>query len=313
MSPFRIISFAIATMVLALSPAAAKDLTHLKVGMLPSVNSAAIILGIEKGFFKEEGLDIEPIFMGGGSELTVALMSGATQISHIGSVNSVIARSRGLPIKVLTAYLKEHSNPDEAYMQIVVRPDSGIKTIHDLEGKTIAVNEVRAYGETVVKAAFELAGMDPNSVKLVEVPFPDMANALESKQVDAIWTLEPFLTRSLDAGDVQIDAPAIALGGKKNFFDGAWMSTETYIAENPQVIDSFVRAMNRSTEYAAQHPDEIRNIIPTYTKVKADLASRVRLPVFDSSLDPEMVDVISQHLIKYGITDKAVSAADLFR
>lgn len=300
-------------MILACSPAGAKDLTHVKVGMLPSVNSAPIMLGIEKGFFKQEGLDIEPLFMGGGSELTVALMSGATQISHIGSVNSVIARSRGLPIKVLTAYLKEHNNPDQAYMQIVVRPDAGIKTIHDLVGKTIAVNEVRAYGETVIKAALESGGMDPNSIKLVEVPFPDMATALASKQVDAIWTLEPFLTLALDAGDIQIAAPAVALAGKKNFFDGAWMSTETFMSENPGVIDSFVRAMNRSTEYAAQHQDEIRNIIPTYTRVKVGLASRVRLPVFDSTLDPEMVDIISQHLLKYGITDKAVSAADLFR
>jgi NitT/TauT family transport system substrate-binding protein len=300
-------------MILACAPAGAKDLTHLKVGMLPSVNSAPIMLGIKKGFFKQEGLDIEPLFMGGGSELTVALMSGATQISHIGSVNSVIARSRGLPIKVLTAYLKEHSNPDQAYMQIVVRPDAGIKTIHDLAGKTIAVNEVRAYGETVVKAALESEGVDPGSIKLVEVPFPDMAGALAGKQVDAIWTLEPFLTLALDAGDIQIGAPAIAMAGKKNFFDGAWMSTEAYISDNPGVIDAFVRAMNRSTEYAAQHQDEIRNIIPTYTRVKAGLASRVRLPVFDSALDPEMVDVISQHLLKYGITDKAVSAAELFR
>ncbi len=84
--------------------------------------------------------------MGRGSELTTALITGATQVSHIGFVNAIIARSKGLPVKVLTGYLKEQADPNVAFTQIVVRPGSGMATLADLVGKTVAINELRAYG-----------------------------------------------------------------------------------------------------------------------------------------------------------------------
>jgi NitT/TauT family transport system substrate-binding protein len=294
-------------------PTFSQETVKVTVGMLPSANSSPFMLGIKKGFFKEVGLDVEPQIMQGGSELTVALMSGATQFSHIGSVNAVIARSKGLPIKVIAFYLKEQNVLEETYMRIVVRPDSGIKSVKDLVGKTIASNEVRAYGEVVIKASLELQGVNPSSIKLTEIPFPDMAGALKNNHVDAIWTLEPFLTVALDGGAVAIDAPAMKLAGNKNFLDGAWMTTERYIASNPDVVDRFVRAMNKSTEYAAAHLDEIRDIIPTYTRVRPELARRIKLPKFDATVDREMIQTISNYALKYGIIDKPVTAAQLLR
>lgn len=291
----------------------AQDLTKVKVGVLPSANSAPFFLGIKKGFFKEEGLDVEPQIMQGGSELTVALMSGATQFSHIGSVNAVIARAKGLPIKVIAFYLKEQEVPDRTYMRLVVRPDSGIKSVKDLVGKTVASNEIRAYGEVVIKASLEKQGVNPNSIKLTEIPFPDMASALAGKRVDAVWTLEPFLTVALDAGNVSIDAPAATLADGKNFLDGAWMTTERYLASNPDIVDRFVRAMNRSTLYAAANVDEVRATIPTYTRVKEDMARRINLPKFDATVDVEMIDRIANYALKFGIIETPVTAKQLLR
>ena len=305
--------FTFIALVTASLSASGQQLTKVKVGVLPSVNSAPFFLGIKKGFFKEEGLEVDPQIMQGGSELTIALMSGATQFSHIGSVNAVIARAKGLPIKVIAFYLKEQNTFDRTYMRIVVRPDSNIKSVKDLEGKTVASNEVRAYGEVVIKASLEKQGMNPNSIKLTEIPFPDMASALGSKRVDAIWTLEPFLTIALDAGNIAIDAPAATIAGNKNFLDGAWMTTEKYISTNPDVVDRFARAMNRSTEYAAANTDEVRSIIPTYTRVKDDLARRINLPKFDATVDREMIERIADYAHKYGIIEKRVSANDLLR
>ena len=305
--------FTFIALITASLSASGQQLTKVKVGVLPSVNSAPFFLGIKKGFFKEEGLEVDPQIMQGGSELTIALMSGATQFSHIGSVNAVIARAKGLPIKVIAFYLKEQNTFDRTYMRIVVRPDSNIKSVKDLEGKTVASNEVRAYGEVVIKASLEKQGMNPNSIKLTEIPFPDMASALGSKRVDAIWTLEPFLTIALDAGNIAIDAPAPTFAGNENFLDGAWMTTEKYISTNPDVVDRFVRAMNRSTEYAAANTDEVRSIIPTYTRVKDDLARRINLPKFDATVDREMIERIADYAHKYGIIEKRVSANDLLR
>jgi NitT/TauT family transport system substrate-binding protein len=298
-----------------LASAQAQQPTKLKVGVLPSVNSAPFFLGLKKGFFREEELEVEPQVMQGGSELTIALISGATQISHIGGVNAVIARGRGLPIKVITFYLKERSSFDQSFMRIVVRPDSNIKTAKDLEGKVVATNEIRGYGEVVVKASLEKQGVNLSSVKITEIPFPDMLSALTTKRVDAIWAIEPFLTMALDAGNIAVDAPAATLAGSKgkDFVDGAWMATETYIAANPKVVDQFVRAMNRSTQYASEHIDEVRAIIPTYTRVKQELANRINLPKFDATIDREMMQANIDYTQKYGIIENSIALDQLLR
>jgi NitT/TauT family transport system substrate-binding protein len=289
----------------------AAELVKIKVGILPSANAAPFHLGIKKGFFKEEGLDVEPQVMQGGSELTTALVSGATQISHLGVINEIIARSKGLPIKMITSYLEDETDPEKSFMQVVVPKGSPIKSVKDLAGKTIAANEVRAYGETVVKASLEKQGVDPNSIKITEIPFPEMPAALAKGQVDAAWVLEPFLSIALAEGATRIDSPSVTLGGGKNFVDGGWIATEKYIASDRDIVDRFVRAMNKSTEYAAANEQEVRDIIPTVSKVKPEAAKTLRLPHFDTQLDPELFQQAVDYVAKYGIIDRKPTREEL--
>lgn len=285
----------------------------LKVGILPSVNAAPFHLAVKKGFFREEGLEVEPQIMGGGSELTIALVSGTTQFSHVGMINSIIARSKGLPIKLIAAYLRDQDTPEKSFTMLVVRKDSGIKSIKDLPGKTIASNEIRAFGEVVIKASLEKQGVDPSSVKITEIPFPEMNAALDTKRIDAIWQIEPFLTASLDAGNIGIDAPTVTVGAGKPFVDGGWMTTERYAASNPDVVDRFVRAINKATRYAAANIDEVRATIPTFSRVSADAAKRIRLPHFDPELDRTQLQTAIDLTHKYGIIERKPSVNELVR
>ena len=55
------------------------------------------------------------------------------------------------------------------------------------------MNALKGVGEVMIKAALKKLGVDPNSVRLLALPFPAMRSALSNGQVDAIWTPEPFL------------------------------------------------------------------------------------------------------------------------
>ncbi len=91
------------------------------------------------------------------------------------------------------------------------------------------------------------------------------------------------------------------------------MSTEAYIARNGPVVDAFTRAMHRSIAYASAHDDEVRAIIPTYSRVSAEVARQVRLPVFDAALSDDMLQAISDNLVRFGIAGRPVRPADLLR
>ena len=103
----------------------------------------------------------------------------------------------GDPVHRVAASEVEGTSVDDNWQNILVKGSSSIRTPADLAGKTIAVNALKGVGEVMIKAALKKVGVDPNSVKLLALPFPAMRSALNNGQVDAIWAPEPFVTQAL--------------------------------------------------------------------------------------------------------------------
>ena len=101
-------------------------------------------------------------------------------------------------------------------------------------------------------------------MKFVEIPFPDVPAALESKRVDAAFAVEPFVGASVAAGAKVLAAPFEEVAPDLTI--AQYFTTEQYAQENADVVERFKRAMNKSLEYASQNPDEVRRIITSYTK-----------------------------------------------
>ena len=146
----------------------------------------------------------------------------------------------------------------------MVGKGSDIRDVERSRGEDDRRQRAAGGREVVIKTSLEKQGVDPSSVKLLEVPFPEMPAALKAGRVDAILASEPFLTGVLDAGGRQVDAPFVE--SRAELPIGVYVATEKSIGENRDVVDRFSRAMDKSTDYAAQNPDEVRRIIPTYTK-----------------------------------------------
>jgi NitT/TauT family transport system substrate-binding protein len=186
---------------------------------------------------------------------------------------------------------------------------SDIRAPKDLEGKTFAVNGLRGVGEGVIKASLEKQGVDPKPINLLEVPFPEMPVALERGRVDALWAAEPFLSQELAEGAREVDAPLVTLA--PNFVNGGYEASDEYIAQNPDVVERFNRAMSRSVDYAEAHPDEVRRTIPTFTKIPAAVAEKIRLPVWSSKLDQRLLQQAADYTARYGIIKKAPEVGEM--
>jgi NitT/TauT family transport system substrate-binding protein len=285
------------------------DVQTLKVGVIPIADVAPLYLGMDKGFFEEEGLKISPQLAEGGAAIVPSVVSGDYQIGFSNTTSLIIAGSKKLPIQIISQGVLGGTGPDDAWDGVMVPKGSGVKDIKDLEGKTVAVNTLNNVSQVVVNTALEKAGGDPKKVKYVEVPFPDMNAALESGRVDAAFEVEPGYSGGLAAGSKSVSNAYEEMA--PNYTVATYFATKQYIGESRDVVDRFVRAMQKSLDYASSHDDEARAIVGTYTEIPQEVIDKMKLPVWKSDLNEPTIEQTIEAATKYGFIDEAPSLDDL--
>ncbi len=285
------------------------DVQTLKVGVIPIADVAPLYLGMDKGFFEEEGLKISPQLAEGGAAIVPSVVSGDYQIGFSNTTSLIIAGSKKLPIQIISQGVLGGTGPDDAWDGVMVPKGSDVKDIKDLEGKTVAVNTLNNVSQVVVNTALEKAGGDPKKVKYVEVPFPDMNAALESGRVDAAFEVEPGYSGGLAAGSKSVSNAYEEMA--PNYTVATYFATKQYIGESRDVVDRFVRAMQKSLDYASSHDDEARAIVGTYTEIPQEVIDKMKLPVWKSDLNEPTIEQTIEAATKYGFIDEAPSLDDL--
>jgi NitT/TauT family transport system substrate-binding protein len=287
------------------------EVTTLKVGVIPIADVAPLYLGIEKGFFKEEKLELEPQLAEGGAAIIPSVLSGDYQIGFSNTTSLVIAASKDLPVQIVSQGVLAGTGPDDAWDGVVARKGSGIKTAKDLEGKSIAVNTLNNIGPVTINNVMEKQGADYTKVKYVEVPFPDMNAALDAKRVDAAFEVEPAFSGGKAAGGTVVfhsyeeTAP--------NMTVATYFASKQYISENGETVDAFKRAMEKSLDYASQNPEEVRTVIGTYTEIPAEVLDKITLPVWKADLNEPTIQLVADLAKKYGFIEEVPSLEDLIR
>ena len=209
----------------------------LKVGVIPIADVAPLYLGMDKGFFEEEGLTIEPQLAEGGAAIVPSVVSGDYQIGFSNTTSLIIAGSKKLPIQIISQGVLAGTGPDDAWDGVIVPKGSDVKDLAGLEGKTVAVNTLNNVSQVVVNTALKEAGADYTKVKYVEVPFPDMNAALESGRVDAAFQVEPGYSGGLAAGSKNIVNAYEAMA--PNYTVATYFASKQYIAEHRDEVDRF--------------------------------------------------------------------------
>jgi len=133
--------------------AAPDEPVTLRVGVIPIADVAPLYLGMKMGFFDQEKLTIEPQQFAGGAEILPAVQSGDLQIGFSNTTSTLIAASKGLPVRIIAQGVQEGATEPESWTHLFVRPDSGIQAPKDLEGKTIAINTLQNINDVMTKAA----------------------------------------------------------------------------------------------------------------------------------------------------------------
>lgn len=172
----------------------------IRVGWVYAMGNAPVIVAEQKGLFKKYGLDVEVIEFTSGPLLFQSLAGQQIDIAYTGFPPVTHWYARGL--KTTTV-----AKVNFGLSAVLVRKDSGIRTLADLKGKKIA-SVRKGSGLDALLRGFvltERAGLRPETdVQIVSMPPSNMGNALINRSVDAAFMWEPFTTQYLLAGETKI-------------------------------------------------------------------------------------------------------------
>ena len=269
-----------------------RPLATVTVATLPIANALPMDLGIKKGFFSAQGIEINKRTLQSGNDVVLALANNNGDIGYLGFVPMMIARTQGIALTTVAASEVEGTNETDNWQNILVKGSSSIRTPADLAGKTIAVNALKGVGEVMIKAALKKRGVNPSSIRLLALPFPSMRSALNNGQVDAVWTPEPFLSQILGDGGRTVIAPGPVLG---RFWPiGGYAAMDSWARGNRALAAKFKKAIDQSLTYAQSHPDEIRELLPPATR-------NVRLPIWSPLVDREKLAQLARYAKEFDV------------
>ena len=280
------------------------EVVTLTVGILPIADMAPMYLGMDLGYFEEEGLVLEPEFAQGGAAIVPAVLNDEFQIGFSNNVSLMLARQNDVPIQVIAnaVYAADEELGADAPNAIMVKPDSGIASLEDLAGKTVAITTLNNLGDVTVRATLENNGVDSSTVQFVEMPFPDMNGALESGAVDAAWLAEPFITMGEGMGFVSLADPMYETYPGQSI--ALFFAAEAWLEENPDVAERFVRAMQRSLEAAADDPEAARAIISTYSPSPPEVIDMIALASWGPEIDVDSLVEIGRLSTEFGVLEE---------
>lgn len=224
------------------------------------------VIAVAQGLFsKYMHANVQVKYFDSGPASLGAVASGSLQImTGIGNPPTVSAITRGVPLQVVWA--QELYTKDEG---LVVRSNSGIQSVKDLAGKTVAV-VLGSTSEFALDATLEKAGVDPTSVHKLNMTPSAMHAAWTNRSINAAYVWDPVLDAiSHDNGtvlgtdlDVKQQAPIYSL----SLVNTSWGTA------HPDLVKEFIQAQNAAVTFYQQHPDEALQVISKQDGISVETA-----------------------------------------
>lgn len=233
-----------------------QELQKIRYAPLSGVSGLAVRLGAEKGFFKDEGLDVEFITTKNAVE---GLTSKDVDIADVATTTAIIAAGKGAPIKIVSSMFRT-----KGPFYLIAAP--GINSVEDLKGKKVGAAVFGSGLDVYTQKILQKHGLTKDDVTYVANGAQEAAYAsLESGQVDATIIHEPFASLVEVTGKGKL----LAKGWDylPNFHTGVLASRNDFIEKKPELIEKLLRAYFRSQEYAKEHTDEYKAYFLANVKV----------------------------------------------
>jgi NitT/TauT family transport system substrate-binding protein len=255
------VALAFVTMMMAVEASA--ETLKVAVAQRGFWNSTFIEIGLKQGYFKEVGLDIEILYTEGGASTLTPVIAGSIDIAMTNGILGVIAAyAKGMPVKIISS---EATGAPEAFWYS--RPDSGIRSIKDTNGKTVAFSSPGSSTNLII---LQLVRQEQVSPKLAAT-----LTQVMSGQIDVGWAVPPFVLQHLAEGRLQIIGRGSDVKALAQQTTRVNVANANALKEKRDAFVRFMKALSKSIDWAYSDPGAIDHYAEL-AKVPRAFAQRTR-------------------------------------
>ncbi|MDP3700754.1 MAG: ABC transporter substrate-binding protein [Hylemonella sp.] len=254
----------------------------IRIGYWPIAAGLPFYAAIELGYFKEAGLNVEPLRFAAAQQVMEAVLSDRSDGTANGTGSANIAIGELAAPGTFKIFCANPSNVKNVLDEVIVPVASTAKTMADLSGKRIGSGP-GIQNVTLAKTILERGGA--TNFTVVELPIGQHVAALAAGQLDGCYTLEPTgtigrmngTTRVLEAGVIS----KYVLGDPMApWFGGSASLSSTFIKKHPEEAKKFIAAYAKGVAYVRAKNVEARQYLKGYTAIEGALTAEVPLAAY---------------------------------
>lgn len=288
-------------------------------GSLPVIHGLPVYLAIEKGYFKEAGIELQLIKMEAPNQIIDGIMQGTLDFTSTSGPAGISAVADYKNPGKLKLYALSGGTKLSTGEMLLIPTNSSITKISELKGKKLGIIGGSIQWKILAKYMLEVNGLKADEeVTLVEIPIGTHVTAIASNQVDALFTIAPATTIILNKGigKVLLDGP-METELSDPFYPGAGIVSTKFAKENPKTTAKVIEIIKRATKEIEQNEKESRKYLLNYTPLNEELAELVPVALIKTCDEFTSEDTIALQKFydlfkKYSVVEKDINAKNIF-
>lgn len=276
------------------------------IGYLPSDHDAALFIADAQDMYQKEGINTKLVQFNNGGDLMTAMASGEVDVGYVGITPVLSSIEKGVPVKVISGVQIEGSG-------IVVSNSSGITSVQDLEGKSIATPGEGSIQYMLLKYYLNQNNIDIKDLKVSAMKVPSMNDALKSNQIDGMLTYEPFVTTAVENGNTELVDSSEIIPGHPCCVVAA---SDDFLKEHPDEAKKIVEIHDNATKYVQENPDDSVSQLPKDIVANPDIEKKSLSGInFVSGLDDAYKQKVLDFMnieVDLGVLKEKIPAEKIF-
>ena len=280
----------------------------IRVGVGPDDQSTPLIYAAKAGLFAKAGLNVELVKLSGAAVVAAAIAGGSLELGKASPMAVITAYAKGLPFTVVGSAAYYTSETKD--IALVVSVKSTIQTPKDLVGHTMAAVTWGDINSVATLQWLDDHNIDSASLKYIEVPASAAVAAMEQGRIEGSTLYEPVLSAALGAGKVRVLGYPFDSIAKK-FSDAVIFGSTSWVANNPDLVQRFLKVVAESNAYVSTHESETAPLIAAFGGTDPTLIANMRHPARGVAISPADLQPVIDLAAKYKIIPKSYPASAL--
>lgn len=290
----------------------------LRVQSQASIAAEPMYMGIEKGFFTDEGLEVKVEEIPDLPAAVAALQAGKLDFAFVPTISALTMTRQNVPLTLVTA--ADGINPAAADAPrdeqrnftsagVYASKASGIHELKDFAGKKIAVPELKGQPDGTITSVLHEAGVDTSGIEWIKLGFQPALDALKADQIDAAFLVSPFTIEADNSGLERVMNPSVEFFPKGSATT-SWAANSDWAKKNPETVAKFQRAMAKASAWANDNIDEVKQHAIDRAGLKLTPAEMPQ-SYWPESIDPKQLQEVDDKLTAIKFFDSSIDVTTL--